>query len=561
MNDIIEKWKSYKQLDKDLKEELFSLDNDALQDAFYKNLEFGTGGMRGIIGVGTNRMNQYTIRKANAGFAKYLLEQTPHPSVVIAHDNRHKSVTFAKESACVLAKQGIHVYLFDDLRPTPELSFAVRHLNATGGIVVTASHNPPEYNGYKIYDAHGCQLVPKYADKVVQYVNEIEDVFAIETLDYEMAKTNNLITIIGQEIDDLYINRVLDIQLDKTLKKDIKIVFTPLHGTSGTIGLETLKKAGYDVYPVEAQMLPDPNFSTIKSPNPEDEEAFQMAIEKGNAIDADVLIATDPDGDRLGIAVKHEGGYKLLNGNQTGAILVHYILSQRKQQKTLPKHGMVYNTIVTSEFGATIARDFGMEVTSTLTGFKFIGEQANLIEGTEKSFVFGYEESYGYVIEDFVRDKDSIQAMLMASEVTQKKALEGKTLYDYLLDLYDTYGYYVEDLVSIRLEGKTGEQKIQSILSAFRETKPETIANKKVIRNEDYFKQVGIQEGTPYTLTLPKSNVLKFFLEDGSWFVLRPSGTEPKLKIYIGVVGKNLSDAKALNKRIKTSVLDLINRI
>ncbi|MEC9484538.1 MAG: phospho-sugar mutase [Candidatus Izemoplasma sp.] len=561
MKNIIERWKSYSKLDKDLKTELEGMNEEALQDAFYKDLEFGTGGMRGKIGPGTNRMNIYTIRKANLGFAQYLLEQSDSPSVVIAHDNRHKSKEFAKESACVLAQQGIHVYLFDGLRPTPELSFAVRELDATGGIVVTASHNPPEYNGYKIYDQDGCQLVPKYADQVIANVNAIEDVFDIESLPFETARKKGFITIIGDAIDQAYIKSVLDIQLSPNMDKTIKIVFTPLHGTSARIGLDTLTVAGYDVYPVTEQMTPDPNFSTVDSPNPENKEAFNMAIEKGKEVDADLLIATDPDADRLGIAVKHNKEYQLLTGNQTGAILVHYLLKKRQEQGTLPQKGMVYNTIVTSEFGATIAKDFGMDVKSTLTGFKFIGEQAKLIEDTDYEFVFGYEESYGYVIQDFVRDKDSIQALLLASEVAQAKALEGKTLYDYLLELYETYGYYYEDLVNIRLEGKSGEERITNILSTFREEKPQTIAGKTVVQYEDYLTQEGMKDDQSYRLELPKSNVLKFFLDDGSWFVLRPSGTEPKLKIYIGVVGDDLAHAKTLNEDIKRDVLALINNI
>ncbi len=561
MEKIIEKWKSYNELDKDLKESLENMDNEALQDAFYKDLEFGTGGMRGKIGPGTNRMNIYTIRKANLGFAQYLLTQTESPSVVIAHDNRHKSKEFAKESACVLAKQGIHVYLFDGLRPTPELSFAVRELDATGGIVVTASHNPPEYNGYKIYDQDGCQLVPKYADQVIDNVNNIDDVFAIETMSFDTARNNGLVTMIGEQMDQAYIKRVLGIQLNPSMKKSIKIVFTPLHGTSAQIGVDTLRAAGYDVYPVDEQMIPDPDFTTVDSPNPENKEAFDMAIQKGHEVDADLLIATDPDADRLGVAVKHNEEYQLLTGNQTGAILVHYILKKRQEAGTLPDKGMVYNTIVTSEFGATIAKAFGMEVKSTLTGFKFIGEQAKLIEDADYEFVFGYEESYGYVIKDFVRDKDSIQALLLASEVAQAKALEGKTLYDYLLELYDEYGYFYEDLVNIRLEGKSGEERIKKILSTFRKDKPEQIAGKDVIRHEDYHTQKGVKNGQEYTLELPQSNVLKFFLDDGSWFVLRPSGTEPKLKIYIGVVGNNLEHARTLNGEIKTDVLSLINNI
>lgn len=561
MKKIIQKWKEFEGLPSNLKDELMGLDETALYDAFYKNLAFGTGGMRGVVGAGTNRMNIYTIRKANMGFAKYLKGESNAPKVVIAHDNRNMSVEFAKDSAALLANEGCEVYLFESLRPTPELSYAVRHFNATGGIVVTASHNPPQYNGYKIYDADGCQLVPKYADQVIAYVDAIEDPFTIEVMDFDKGVNAGKIHIIGEEVDTLYIEEVKTIQINPTLKKDIKIVFTPLHGTSATIGLRTLTEAGYDMIPVEEQMVPDPNFSTVKSPNPENKEAFELAIKKGLEVNADLLIATDPDADRLGIAVWHDGEYKLLTGNQTGAILVHYILSQRKAQGTLPLKGKVYNTIVTSSFGATIAEAFGMSVTSTLTGFKFIGEQAKLIENTDESFVFGYEESYGYVIKDFVRDKDSIQAMLMAAEVAAYAHNNNMTLYDYLLRLYDEYGFFFEDLVNIVLEGAEGEQRIKTVLETFRNNAPKEVVSKKVVKIEDYLVQKGYENGAEYALTLPQSNVLKYVLEDGSWFVLRPSGTEPKLKVYIGVVGTSLDDAKLKNRAIKSHIVELIDKI
>jgi phosphoglucomutase len=561
MKEIIQKWKQYKHLPTDLKDALNAMDEKALHDAFYKNLAFGTGGMRGVVGAGTNRMNVFTIRKANMGFAKYLKQLSNHPSVVIAYDNRHKSVEFAKDSAAVLAKQGFKVYLFESLRPTPELSFAVRYLKASGGIVVTASHNPPEYNGYKIYDADGCQLVPKYADEVIHYVDEIDDPFTIEVADFDAAVKAGQIEWIGETIDRAYIDQVKTVQLNEAVEKNLKIVFTPLHGTSAKIGLQTLQEAGYDVYPVEEQMVADPDFSTVASPNPENKEAFDYAIKKGLAVNADLLIATDPDADRLGIAVKHDGEYVLLTGNQTGAIFVHYLLSQLKDKDALPKKGMVYNTIVTSTFGATIANHFGMGVKSTLTGFKFIGEQAKLIEDTDQTFVFGYEESYGYVIKDFVRDKDSIQAMLLACEVAATLAEKGQTLYDYLLRLYDTFGYFVEDLLNIRLEGAAGEQKIKQILESFRNNKPDIVLGQKVVKVEDYLVQKGWAKGQEYELTLPMSNVLKFFLEDGSWFVLRPSGTEPKLKVYVGVIGSSLDDANEKNSAIKSHIEARIKNI
>jgi len=559
-----EKWKSFKGLDTELMNELEIMNNDDIEDAFYKTLEFGTGGMRGIIGAGINRMNKYTIRKANYGFGKYLFNKyggDVSRGVVIAHDNRNKSVEFARESASVLASFGIKTYLFDKLRPTPELSFAVRQLNAIGGIVVTASHNPPKYNGYKIYDEDGCQLVPKFADQVIELVESVEDVFAIDYIEYDQLLESGMSVVIGKEIDDLYLDAVDTVQLRKDVPKKLKIVFTPLHGTSATLGYEALSRNGYDVNPVEEQMIPDPNFGTVISPNPENKEAFEYAIKLGKEVDADILIATDPDADRLGVACLHEGEYILLTGNQTGAILVDYILRTRKELGTLPKKGMVYNTIVTSQFGAAIAKSYGMDVVSTLTGFKFIGEQAKLIEDTEYEFMFGYEESYGYVIKDFVRDKDAIQALLLLSEVANVGKLEGLTLYDYLLFLYKEFGYFIEDLVNVVLEGVAGANKIKEIIQYFRNNQPTIISGKKVIRVEDYNLSIMYENGKESIIDLPKSNVLKYTIEDGSWFVLRPSGTEPKLKIYIGVLGESLEDSKSKNKLIKNNVLSIIDTI
>ncbi len=558
------KWMGFNGLDKELKDELAGMNETDIEDAFYKTLEFGTGGMRGIIGAGINRMNKYTIRKANYGFGKYLFDKYGKGvsrGVVIAHDNRNKSIEFAKESASVLASFGIKTYLFDKLRPTPELSFAVRELNAIGGIVVTASHNPPKYNGYKIYDEEGCQLVPAYADKVIEIVESVEDVFKIDFIPYDELLENGMSVVIGKEIDELYLDAVDTVQLRKDEEKNIRIVFTPLHGTSATLGLEALTRNGYKVTPVKEQMVPDPNFGTVTSPNPENKEAFEYAIKLGKEVNADILIATDPDADRLGVACLHNGEYILLTGNQTGAILVDYILRTRKEQGTLPKKGMVYNTIVTSKLGSVIAKSFGMDVTSTLTGFKFIGEQAKLIEDTDYEFMFGYEESYGYVIKDFVRDKDAIQALLLLSEVANIGKNNGLTLYDYLLFLYKQFGYYIEDLVNVVLEGVAGANKIKEIIEHFRNNAPTTVNGIEVVKVEDYSLSVKYEDGKTSKIDLPKSNVLKYTLKDGSWFVLRPSGTEPKLKIYIGVLGSSLEDSKNKNKLIKDDVLKKIENL
>jgi len=556
-------WMAFDGLDKELLEELLKMNETEKEDAFYKDLAFGTGGMRGILGAGTNRMNIYTIRKANFGFGKYLSNNYDDlmRGVVIAHDNRLKSVEFAKESAAVLAGFGIKSYIFESLRPTPELSFAVRHLNAIGGIVVTASHNPPKYNGYKIYDEDGCQLVPKYADQVIEFVDSVENVFDIKVVKYEDALSNGMVEIIGKEIDNMYLDAVDTIQLNPDLDKKVKVVFTPLHGTAATIGVESLRRNGYNVIPVEEQMVPDPYFGTVKSPNPENKEAFEYAIKYGKKHNADLLIATDPDADRLGVACLHDGEYVLLTGNQTGAILVDYILRTRKEQGTLPLKGKVFNTVVTSEMGAVIAKSYGMEVESTLTGFKFIGEKAKEIEDTEYEFMFGYEESYGYVVKDFVRDKDSIQALLLATEVANLGKQSGKTLVDYLNYLYSVHGYYNESLVNIALEGASGEAKINEIMHYFTENAPTNLCGNNIVAVENYSTSKRYTAAGVTDIDLPSSLVLKYFLEDGSWFVLRPSGTEPKLKIYIGVLGSSLEDSINKNDEIKKAVKNIIDTI
>ena len=564
-----EKWLTNDSLESYLKDQLAQMTETEKEDAFYKNLEFGTGGMRGVVGPGTNRMNVYTIRKANEGFAQYLLQKgdaVKQQGIVIAYDCRHFSPEFAMESAKVMASHGIKAYVFESLRPTPELSFAVRHLGAAGGIVVTASHNPPEYNGYKIYDETGCQLVPADADQVVALVDAIENPFAIDVKSETELKEAGLIQIIGSEIDDVYTERVKELEINPTINKaDLKVVFTPLHGTANVPVRRVLDECGYEnTFVVEEQCVPDANFSTVKSPNPEDASAFEMAIALGKEKDADILIATDPDADRVGLAVKNpEGEYVLLTGNQTGAILIHYILSQKKANGTLPAKGKVFNTVVTSDMGAKIARSYGFEVVSTLTGFKFIGEQARLLESTDYEYVFGYEESYGYLIGDFVRDKDSVQSVLMCAEAAAYYKQEGKTLYNVLMELYETYGCYREALVNITLKGKEGADKIQAILADFREFTPVRVAERDIVKVEDYEESVetDLVNDSTKAIALPKSNVLKYTLADGSWFVLRPSGTEPKAKIYIGVIDETIEKADATIEMIREDVLARVNEI
>jgi phosphoglucomutase len=560
------KWINNPDLDPDLRKELLGKNDKELEDMFYTTLSFGTGGMRGILGAGINRLNIYTIRRANNGLAQYLIntyeESDLSRGVVIAHDNRHMSKEFAKESAKVLGAYGIKSFLFTDLRPTPELSFAVRKLHALAGIVVTASHNPPNYNGYKIYDEYGCQYTPRYANTIIEYVNKTEDIFSIKTKTLAELEASNLIEYIDEEIDKAYLNLVKSITINKDISKPIKVVFTPLHGTSGYLGKRLLEEEGYTVYPVEEQMVTDPNFSTVKLPNPEEASAYDLAIKLGKKLHAELLIATDPDADRLGIAVLHNNDYLLLNGNQTGALLIYYILTQKLKNGLLPDKGVVFNTIVTSDLGAQIARSFGLDVISTLTGFKFIGEQARYLESEDREFVFGYEESYGYVIDDGVRDKDSLQAILMISEAANYYLVsEEKTLYDKLIEIYDEYGYYLEGLKNVYLLGKEGQERIERIMEYFRQNPLENINNHNIIKTEDFLLSERYINKKVESIDLEKSNVLKYYLDDESWFVLRPSGTEPKLKIYAGVIGNSLENSKILVENLLESVNEFVEKV
>ncbi|MFC0297647.1 phospho-sugar mutase [Geobacillus jurassicus] len=568
-----EQWLREPQLDPELKRLLEQRCDDErwLEDCFYKNLEFGTGGMRGEIGPGTNRMNIYTVRKASEGLARYIQsfgDEAKRRGVVIAYDSRHKSPEFAMEAAKTLATNGIQTYVFDELRPTPELSFAVRHLRAFAGIVITASHNPPEYNGYKVYGEDGGQLPPAVADQVIRYVNEVENELAIHVEDEKTLREKGLIRIIGSEVDDAYIHAVKTISIHPELAREtaINIVFTPLHGTSNKLVRRVLAELGYqNVFVVKEQELPDPNFSTVASPNPEEDAAFAMAMELGKQVNADLLIATDPDADRLGVAVKNDkGDYVVLTGNQTGGLLLHYLLSQRKAQGTLPENGVVLKTIVTSEFGRAIAQSFGLETVDTLTGFKFIGEKIKEYEQTgQYAFQFGYEESYGYLIGDFVRDKDAVQAAVLAAEVCAFYKKQGLSLYEALLQLFDQYGYYREGQRSLTLKGKEGAETIASILASFRQQPPVEAAGKKVTVIEDYKtkERTNTLTGEKTAIDLPTSNVLKYILEDGSWFCLRPSGTEPKMKAYFGVKGTSLEDSEERLARLTDAVMQRVQDV
>jgi phosphoglucomutase len=563
------RWIEFSSLDEELKIQLDHLKTDEkqLEEAFYKNLEFGTGGMRGEIGVGTNRMNIYTVRKASAGLAEYIEEQgleAKQRGVVIAFDSRHKSPEFAMEAAKTLATKGIKTYVFDELRPTPELSFALRHLNAFSGIVVTASHNPPEYNGYKVYGSDGGQLPPDSADIVISKVNEIENELLIEVDSEDSLRAAGLIHTIGSEIDQAYIEKLKTITENPSIAKeiDIKVVFTPLHGTANKPVRQALEALGYtQVTVVKEQELPDPEFSTVKSPNPEEHAAFELAIRDGKEIGADLLIATDPDADRLGIAVlNNEGEYVVLTGNQTGALLLDYILSQKTRKETLPQNGVVLKTIVTSEIGRKIASAYQLQTIDVLTGFKFIAEKINQYEVSgEHTFLFGYEESYGYLIGDFARDKDAVQAALLATEVCAYYKKQGMSLYEGLIQVFEKYGYYQEGLRSLTLKGKEGAEMIQRILASFRSEPLNKLGELTVLASEDYLTGIRKTSNKEEKIDLPKSNVLKYTFTDGSWVCLRPSGTEPKVKFYFGVNSGSLAESRRKLQEIEAHFMAFVD--
>lgn len=559
----LDQWLNDASIDAKTKEELQGLEGQfkELEDRFYRDLEFGTGGLRGVIGAGSNRMNSYTVGRATQGLAEYILSAHSgegKPSVVIAHDSRHFSPEFSLEAALVLAGNGIVAKLFPSLRSTPELSFAVRNLKATGGIVITASHNPPEYNGYKVYNNSGGQLVPHEAEQVISNIREVSSFAAIKRISREEAEQQGLLVWLGKEEDEDFIQAVTDISVNRELLqgeagKALKIVYTPLHGAGNLPVRAGLERLGFtNVSIVAEQEAPDGNFTTVKSPNPEEREAFTLAIKLGEEVDADILIGTDPDSDRMGAVVKDpEGKYFVLTGNQSGAIMIHYYLSQLQEQGKLPSNGAVIKTIVTSEMGAAIAEHYGATIFNTLTGFKYIGEKMNQFEQSgEHTYLFGYEESYGYLAGNYARDKDAVVAALLISEAAAYYKQQGKTLYDVLQELYEQFGHFQESLVSRTLKGKDGVAQIQGIMEAWRTDSPAEIAGVKVSEALDYSKGL---DG------LPKENVLKFLLEDGSWFCLRPSGTEPKIKVYFAVRGDSGADATARIEKLTAAVMERVD--
>lgn len=547
VNEAYERWLNHPNLDPSYKEVLEHMTEKEKNDAFYTTIEFGTAGMRGLLGPGTNRINLHTIRKANEGFAAYIEaqgEEAKQRGVAIGYDNRHMSPEFAMDSARVLAKHGIRSYVFESLRPTPELSFAVRYFHCFGGIMVTASHNPKEYNGYKLYDEKGCQLVPALAQQVIDRVNAVKDELAI-TADVS-AEEEKLITVIGKEVDEEYYKNVLSIQLNPDVDKDlIKIIFTPEHGTANIPVKEVYTRAGYHFVAVEEQCTPDPDFSNTPTPNPEEPGSYELALEYAKREDADIILVCDPDADRMGVGVKHEGEYKLLTGNQSGSVLIEYILSQLSEKGQMPSHPVMFNTVVTSDLGEKIANKYGVECEKTLTGFKFIGEKVAKYEVSgEKNYVFGYEESYGSLIKPFVRDKDAPQACLMLAEAACYYKAQGKTLVDVLYALYEELGYYEESQTSLKLEGQEGAMRIKQILSDLRASDVTEIAGEAVVRFEDYKECIIKEKDAVRELTgFTKSDVLKYYLADGSWIAIRPSGTEPKCKFYYCVKGTSLADA------------------
>lgn len=557
-------WLNSPYVDNSLKEELKAIEkiDSEIEDRFYKELEFGTGGLRGKIGAGTNRMNFVTVAKATQGIADYLLEKHADEeiSVAIAYDSRNMSKEFAQKSACVFAANNIKVYLFDSLRPTPELSFAVRYFKCKAGVVITASHNPPEYNGYKVYDEFGGQVVQD-ANKIIEKINEV----SLKKIKLSQFEGNKKIQIIGNDVDTPYINEIKKLILRNDIDKNIRIIYTPLHGTGNKLVRRVLSELGYDnVFVVKEQEEPDSQFSTVKSPNPEEISSFEMAIKKAEELEGELIIGTDPDCDRVGAIVNHNGKFVPLNGNQTGALLLNYLLTSLNEQGKIPANPAVVKTVVTSEVANGIAAKYNVTTFDTLTGFKYIAELIHKFEETrEYNFLFGYEESYGYLAGTFVRDKDAVIASMLICEMAAYYKKQGKTLIEVLNEIYEEYGYYIEETVSLSFSGVAGQSKMKSIMEYFRENKLSSLADKTIPTINDYKMSISLNliKGTTERLNYPKSDVLKFSFEDGSWLVLRPSGTEPKLKIYFSINGKNRDSSIETLEKIKSEILSIIDRI
>ena len=560
-----QKWVDFAELPDYLRQDLENMDEKTKEDAFYTNLEFGTAGMRGLIGAGTNRINIYVVRQATEGLARLIESKGGNEKergVAIAYDSRHFSPEFAFESAAVLAKHGIKSYVFESLRPTPELSFAVRHLNCFAGIMVTASHNPAPFNGYKVYGEDGGQMPPHDADALTTYIRAIENPFAVEVADVEAEKASGLIEVIGEAVDVEYLKEVKDVNINPALieefGKDMKIVYTPLHGTGEMLARRALAQAGFDsVQVVEAQAAADPDFSTVKSPNPESQAAFALAEELGRQVGADVLVATDPDADRVGVEVlQKDGSYLNLSGNQIGAIMAKYILEAHKNAGTLPENAALCKSIVSTDLVTKIAESYGATMFNVLTGFKFIAEKIQEFEEKHNhTYMMGFEESFGYLIKPFVRDKDAIQAVLVVAELAAYYRSRGLTLADGIEEIYKEYGYYAEKTISVTLSGVDGAEQIKAIMAKFRNNAPKEWNTTAITVVEDFKAQTATAaDGTVTNLTTPPSDVLKYTLADGSWIAVRPSGTEPKIKFYIAVVGETNEESQAKIANIEAEI-------
>ena len=560
-----QKWLDFAELPDYLRQDLENMDEKTKEDAFYTNLEFGTAGMRGLIGAGTNRINIYVVRQATEGLARLIESKGGNEKergVAIAYDSRHFSPEFAFESAAVLAKYGIKSYVFESLRPTPELSFAVRHLNCFAGIMITASHNPAPFNGYKVYGEDGGQMPPHDADALTAYIRAIENPFAVEVADVEAEKASGLIEVIGEAVDVEYLKEVKDVNINPALieefGKDMKIVYTPLHGTGEMLARRALAQAGFEsVQVVEAQATPDPDFSTVKSPNPESQAAFALAEELGRQVGADVLVATDPDADRVGVEVlQKDGSYLNLSGNQIGAIMAKYILEAHKNAGTLPENAALCKSIVSTDLVTKIAESYGATMFNVLTGFKFIAEKIQEFEEKHNhTYMMGFEESFGYLIKPFVRDKDAIQAVLVVAELAAYYRSRGLTLADGIEEIYKEYGYYAEKTISVTLSGVDGAEQIKAIMAKFRNNAPKEWNATAITVVEDFKAQTATAaDGTVTNLTTPPSDVLKYTLADGSWIAVRPSGTEPKIKFYIAVVGETNEESQAKIANIEAEI-------
>lgn len=560
-----QKWVDFVELPDYLRQDLENMDEKTKEDAFYTNLEFGTAGMRGLVGAGTNRINIYVVRQATEGLARLIESKGGNEKergVAIAYDSRHFSPEFAFESAAVLAKHGIKSYVFESLRPTPELSFAVRHLNCFAGIMVTASHNPAPFNGYKVYGEDGGQMPPHDADALTTYIRAIENPFAVEVADVETEKASGLIEVIGEAVDVEYLKEVKDVNINPALieefGKDMKIVYTPLHGTGEMLARRALAQAGFDsVQVVEAQATADPDFSTVTSPNPESQAAFALAEELGRQVGADVLVATDPDADRVGVEVlQKDGSYLNLSGNQIGAIMAKYILEAHKNAGTLPENAALCKSIVSTDLVTKIAESYGATMFNVLTGFKFIAEKIQEFEEKHNhTYMMGFEESFGYLIKPFVRDKDAIQAVLVVAELAAYYRSRGLTLADGIEEIYKEYGYYAEKTISVTLSGVDGAEQIKAIMAKFRNNAPTEWNATAITVVEDFKAQTAtVADGTVTNLTTSPSDVLKYTLADGSWIAVRPSGTEPKIKFYIAVVGETNEESQAKIANIEAEI-------